>query len=316
MKEPGGEDAEPLAPSQVELAVSIKGVSGTALSDVQRPSSAAAAAEDRLSDPDIAAFHGYVHRTIWARALFVAASVLSGGLLLLVCRWWLRLRVLLTLRPCWLGAADVVLVTLADGGQELATVTVLPGVLRSVRISAATSPHLLAEDEELQLLGAHASLPSKEHEAGVGGYSDRLLLYRCGRYVFSAVEQTFVPVPSLPKGFVTLLAHAAAAPNAVGDAGEEAERAGREGLYGANELAIPGGLLQWLLCLHELMSRTASPYAAAVRSPSRSPWNPHAAAAGDAAPLLLVSVSVRNKPCDALSRLPTALPPRPGTSRF
>ena len=59
---------------------------------------------------DIASFHGY--RYPWHRKLlFWALCLLTGGALFIFTRWFLRLRVALTLVPCPLSQADYVVVT-------------------------------------------------------------------------------------------------------------------------------------------------------------------------------------------------------------
>jgi cation-transporting ATPase 13A3/4/5 len=76
--------------------------------------------------------------------------------------------------------------------------------------------------------------------AGVTGDGfDRMLEYRCGRYIFSYSEGTFLPVPATPSGFVDDLNTTAVSRRVKGPLADEWERADRHALYGANEMNIP-----------------------------------------------------------------------------
>lgn len=68
---------------------------------------------------DIASFHGY-QSPLYRRILFALLCVLSCGVLFIFSRWYLRLRVLLTLVPCPLGQADYVVVTVRGAGVPAA----------------------------------------------------------------------------------------------------------------------------------------------------------------------------------------------------
>ena len=72
------------------------------------------AATRRRSTPpapqDILHWAGYCS-PISRRLLFWALCLLSGGVVYVLSRWYLRLRIALTLVPCPLGRADLVVVT-------------------------------------------------------------------------------------------------------------------------------------------------------------------------------------------------------------
>ena len=72
--------------------------------------------------------------------------------------------------------------------------------------AAAPPPHVLSEDE----LPLSSGLAPSDTVALKGGDGyDRLLEYRCGRYLYNAVQATFLPVPAMPDDFGTTL-HAVA----------------------------------------------------------------------------------------------------------
>lgn len=237
----GEEEQVPLAGAEAVRAVELSNVqvntnghAGLANGTANGVSSHHTPPLELRGDKDIAAFTGY-RSPRWQLVIFYALALLTAGLLLLLCRWYLRLRILLTLRRCWLGEADVVLVTLADGRQELVHVTRLPALL-SVTISRSpSSPHVLHEDE----------IQEEDVPVLKGDGCDRLLEYRCGRYLFSHAEQTFFPVPGLPKDFPATVRALAAAPMA--GSGSSHDRRIREVLYGSNELVIPTPTIPSLL---------------------------------------------------------------------
>ncbi len=119
---------------------------------------------------DIASFQGYcspLHRQL----LFWALCVLSGGLLFLASRWFLRVRVVLTLVPCPLAQAEFVLVTVSSrpvtvraiGVRSHGRGTGLPGCLPSGWTGVASSrwkPALPASPPTplSQLLDSHQDL--------------------------------------------------------------------------------------------------------------------------------------------------------------
>ena len=59
---------------------------------------------------DIVGFQGY-RASLPRQALFAVLCVLTCGALFIFSRWFLRLRVALTLVPCFLAQADYVVVT-------------------------------------------------------------------------------------------------------------------------------------------------------------------------------------------------------------
>ena len=64
---------------------------------------------------DIAGFQGY-RASLPRQLLFALLCVVTGGALFVASRWWLRLRVALTLAPCPLAQADWVVVTVRWAG--------------------------------------------------------------------------------------------------------------------------------------------------------------------------------------------------------
>ncbi|KAL4457986.1 hypothetical protein ABPG75_012851 [Micractinium tetrahymenae] len=202
-------------------------------------SSSQAAADAPESDKEIAGFQGYrspLHR----RLLFALLCVLTGVVLFILSRWYLRLRVLLTMVPCALGAADYVVVTTVDKQQELARVQKLAS-FNSINIQASSAggaaTHVLAEDETpvatpTALADVTAALK------GGDGY-DRLLDFRCGRYLYHHGQATFLPVPAMPDDFAATLRGVAGSRNIKGQLMDDFDRSERRTLYGANELVIP-----------------------------------------------------------------------------
>lgn len=225
---------------------------------------------------EIAGFQGY-RSPLYRRLLFALLCVLSAGVLFVLSRWHLRLRVVLTMVPCALGVADYVVVTVCaaavldrgvgvccqaslldlqllvlpgqcsrpvfcrrlllaclclqlrpfcccsaskpeegftfptcprpvsqtvDKQQELAHVHKLAS-FNSINIQASSvvvpATHVLAEDETpvatpTALADVTAALK------GGDGY-DRLLEFRCGRYLYHHGQATFLPVPAMPDDF-------------------------------------------------------------------------------------------------------------------
>ncbi|KAI3436891.1 hypothetical protein D9Q98_006299 [Chlorella vulgaris] len=194
---------------------------------------------DTQGDKDIASFQGYcspLHRQL----LFWALCVLSGGLLFLASRWFLRVRVVLTLVPCPLAQAEFVLVTLLDSHQDLVRVHRLAS-FNSINIQANGTAsqhqahhHVLLDESESPLALADPSAALK----GGDGY-DRLLEYRCGRYLYHHGLATFLPVPDMPDDFAAALHSLAGSRNIKGQLLDDFERGERRMLYGANELVIP-----------------------------------------------------------------------------
>ncbi|PRW55974.1 Ca-transporting ATPase [Chlorella sorokiniana] len=193
-------------------------------------------AEGLQHDKDIAGFQGY-RSSLPRQLLFALLCVATGGALFVASRWFLRLRIALTLAPCPLAQADWVVVTLADKQQDLVRVQ-RSASFNSINIQASASvhahAHVLCEDES-PLAGR---LPDTAPLKGGDGY-DRLLEYRCGRYLFHHGQGTFLPVPPLPADFPTSLAAVAGSRNIKGQLMDDFDRGERRVLYGANELVIP-----------------------------------------------------------------------------
>lgn len=133
----------------------------------------------------------------------------------------------LTLSLCPLSEAEWVLVTLVDKQQDLVRVSRLAS-FASINIQASGAVHV------------HADSGPTDASAGIKGDGfDRVLEYRCGRYLFSYATGTFLPVPPVPGGFVEELNAAAVSRRVKGPLTDEWERADRRALYGANELNVP-----------------------------------------------------------------------------
>lgn len=89
--------------------------------------------------------------------------------------------------------------------------------------------HVLEEEEEGEELPlAAAAAPLK----GGDGY-DRLLEYRCGRYLYHHGRATFLPVPAMPVDFATTLHSVAGSRNIKGVLGASLQAA-------AQAAALPG----------------------------------------------------------------------------
>jgi cation-transporting P-type ATPase 13A2 len=145
------------------------------------------------------------------------------------------MKVTLTLTACPLPEAEWVLVTLIDKRRELARVSRMPS-FASINIQAnSAAVHVHAGGG-----GGFGLANGTNPAAGVTGDGfDRMLEYRCGRYIFAYSQGTFLPVPVTPSGFVDELNTAAVSRRVKGPLADEWERADRHALYGANELKIP-----------------------------------------------------------------------------
>jgi hypothetical protein len=113
------------------------------------------------------------------------------------------------------GLSPLVTVQSVDRQQDLVWVQRLAS-FNSINIQANGSTslhhpsHVLAEEEE-ELPLAAAAAPLK----GGDGY-DRLLEYRCGRYLYHHGRATFLPVPAMPADFATTLHSVAGSRNIKG----------------------------------------------------------------------------------------------------
>ncbi len=163
--------------------------------------------------------------------MFYLLGLLSGGIVFLSAQWSLKLKVALTLTACPLTEAEWVLVTLVDKRQELARVSRMPS-FASINIQASSAA--------VHVQAGGGGINGFNPAAGVTGDGfDRMLEYRCGRYIFSYSQGTFLPVPATPSGFVDELNAAAVSRRVKGPLADEWERADRHALYGSNELKIP-----------------------------------------------------------------------------
>ncbi|PSC67462.1 hypothetical protein C2E20_8853 [Micractinium conductrix] len=199
--------------------------------------------EGAAPDKDITSFQGYrapLHR----RVLFAALCVLTGGLLFILSRWYPRLRVLLRLSACPLAQADYVMVTTVDLQKELVRVQKLAS-FNAIDIQASCSTHagslhthVLDEDETPVASPSAFVVDATAALKGGDGY-DRLLEFRCGRYLFHHGKGTFLPVPALPADFGTTLHGVAGSRNIKGQLMDDFDRSERRTLYGMNELVIP-----------------------------------------------------------------------------
>lgn len=106
---------------------------------------------------------------------------------------------------------------LADKQQDLVRVQ-RSASFNSINIQASASvhahSHVLCEDES----PLAPRLPDTAPLKGGDGY-DRLLEYRCGRYLFHHAQGTFLPVPPLPADFAAALAAVAGSRNIKGARG-------------------------------------------------------------------------------------------------
>lgn len=82
---------------------------------------------------------------------------------------------------------------LADQRRELVAVQVVPA-FSGVQVQAGV--HVLSEDEVVE--GSAAGSPH-------GDGFDRLLEFRCARYLYSPAEDTFLPIPGLAPDFAARL---------------------------------------------------------------------------------------------------------------
>lgn len=206
-------------------------------------SSSAAEQAAELQDKDIASLQGYrspLHR----RVLFALLCVLTGGVLFIITRWYLRPRVLLTLVQCPLSQSDYVVVTLLDKQEELVRVLKMAS-FNSINIQASSSvhqglagAHVLTDDETPVHTPTAALTAAAAALKGGDGY-DRLLEFRCGRYLYSHGQATFLPVPAMPSDFGTTLCSVTGSRNIKGQLMDDFDRSERRALYEANELVIP-----------------------------------------------------------------------------
>ena len=135
-------------------------------------------------------------------------------------------------------------VQLVDRRRELVRVHRMPA-LCGVSVSADARPppatHVLCEEEH-----------EEEHEGGAlkgggpaaggscGDGFDRMLEYRCGRYLYSEAQATFLPIPGLPSGFGAQLHRVASSrgiqggwPGAGAGSRQQVGDGGRAGLWAA-----------------------------------------------------------------------------------
>lgn len=180
---------------------------------------------------DIVAFHGY-RAPVWKQILFWVLALFTFGISFLCSKWFIRVRIALTLSPCSLPEAEYVVVTLVDKQQEVTRVLRLPS-FTSVNIQASAALDL-GDDP-----AAAFSSTSSSGGGLKGDAVDRMLDYRCGRYLFSDALGTFLPVPPVPEGFIEELNAAATSRRIKGQLPDEWQRSDRRTLYGSNELVIP-----------------------------------------------------------------------------
>lgn len=84
---------------------------------------------------------------------------------------------------------------LADKRRELVVVQRVPS-LAGINIQVAAAAHVLSEEDD--------SAEQPGSSSGLKGCSDgcdRLLEYRCGRYLYSPALNTFLPIPGVPTDF-------------------------------------------------------------------------------------------------------------------
>ena len=119
------------------------------------------------------------------------------------------------------GAAQLV-----DKRQDLVRVQRLASFNSiNIQASAAGAAHVLADDESPTAGAAAEALAAGTAPLKGGDGMDRLLEYRCGRYLFHHGEATFLPVPPLPTDFGPALAAVAGSRNVKGAAARGGGRA-------------------------------------------------------------------------------------------
>lgn len=151
-------------------------------------------------DRDIASFEGFI-TPLWKQFVFYILGLISGGVVFLCAKWSLKMKVALTLTACPLPEAEWVLVTLVDKRQELTRVS---------RMTSFASINIQASSAAVYVHADGGITNGMNSAAGVTGDGfDRMLEYRCGRYIYSYSQGTFLPVPATPSGFVDELNTAA-----------------------------------------------------------------------------------------------------------
>lgn len=100
-----------------------------------------------------------------------------------------------------------------DRQQDLVRVQRLAS-FNSINIQASTSLHVLSEEESPMAAAAAVAAGTAPLKGGDG--MDRLLEYRCGRYLYHHGQATFLPVAALPDDFGGSLAAVAGSRNVKG----------------------------------------------------------------------------------------------------
>ncbi|KAK9810380.1 hypothetical protein WJX72_009770 [[Myrmecia] bisecta] len=114
---------------------------------------------------------------------FALLTLCTGGILLLVARWSLHVRLKCSLKRCPLGAAELVLITLTDGQAELVRPTTVLG----------------QSQDELHAFATPG--PNGAVSKGKPSSDSRFLEFRCMRLFWSEQRATYLPVPALPLNF-------------------------------------------------------------------------------------------------------------------
>jgi hypothetical protein len=110
-----------------------------------------------------------------------------------------------------------------DKQQDLVRVQRMAS-FNSINIQASSSAshhshsHVLSEDELPLAAAAAAAAADTAALKGGDGY-DRLLEYRCGRYLYHHGEATFLPVAAMPADFAATLHTVAGSRNVKGECG-------------------------------------------------------------------------------------------------
>lgn len=110
--------------------------------------------------------------------------------------------------PAHLIYLCVLFVQLVDRRRELVRVQLVPSFTGTV-VAGGEPQHVLCDEVLPPAAGGEDEGGALKGFSGAGsGLSDgldRLLEYRCGRYLYSEAQATFLPIPGLPTDFASQL---------------------------------------------------------------------------------------------------------------
>jgi len=201
-------------------------------------------------DTNIYSFHGY-YQPLWTKkVIHYLLGFITIGFTFLLERWFMTVRIALTLKPCPLHEAKYVLVTATDKKQDIVQVQ-RKASFTSIDIHAVAGggggggPFSLGEEDVLTSLSDlhhHQPIysPSTTPLNIKGDGMDRLIEYRYNRYLYSHAADAFIPIPPLPSNFARRLADMSDATSAPvhGPHLNDWGRMDRASLYGSNEIVI------------------------------------------------------------------------------